>query len=107
MTPKSKYITSGKTYELIQFESPFALYKESDKEHYELLKLRVYKKDHVFPTGHKINAGDIEYPSINEWGVFGWSFISKESALNKLSKLQSDNPSECPFLMWSSGLKSL
>lgn len=87
MKIKDSYFCYGSNYQLIHTQLPFALYKDSKTEHYELLKLRTYKKDFKFPSGVNVKQGDTQYPSTNEWGYFAWSFISFESAMKKLDKL--------------------
>lgn len=51
---------------------------------YEVWKLRVHKKDN---PSYGITAGDIHKPSTREWGRFGWTFVSLESANKKFCHL--------------------
>ena len=85
MTIKQQYTYDKKTFNLIEALGDYALYKQEGYEYYELLKLRTYKKTYVYPSGASLKEGDIKYPSINEWGKFGWSYLSKEDAMKKMS----------------------
>jgi len=79
------------------------------REHYELMKLRIYKNDF-----YTTKAGDNHYPSTNEWGKYGWSFTSLEDAMNKIENLTIKPPEcrliknpECRFLRVTNELESL
>lgn len=51
---------------------------------YEVVILRQHKKDNDF-VGTK--AGDWYLPSTNEWGSYGWTYITLEQAQEKAKEM--------------------
>lgn len=95
MNPKPEYTFDGKHFDLLWYQWPWAIYKQSGIDHYELMKLRKWQKDYTFKDGHVLKSGNLRYPTTREWGNLGWTFTTLKAAFDKLLKI-SPNESFSP-----------
>ena len=83
-----QYNKYGFTHTLIERDGNVAIYEQRKPTHtssyYEVVIIRKRKTDNDF-AGTK--AGDEYLPSTSEWGSYGWSYTSIESAREKMSKI--------------------
>ena len=92
MNVKTEYTIAGQVYKIVLQRNNLVLYHTAKRDLYELLKLRISRKDYTVPSGSKVLKGDTLYPSTNEWGDYGWSYKTKQDALDKIAKLESIPP---------------
>jgi hypothetical protein len=82
------YNKDGFNHELLEREGNVAIYEQRKSTHssgyYEVVVIRKRKADNDF-AGTK--AGDEYLPCTNEWGIYGWTYLTLEKAREKMSKI--------------------
>ena len=89
-------LINGDAFEEIERINDYAIYervREGNglKHHngYEVVKITKYKKDVEIKGVQVAKAGDEKYPSNEQWGTKGWTFMTLEGARKKLNELVS------------------
>lgn len=80
-----QFVSRGTSYRQIWRSKRYAIYEtigSASDVHYEVIRVLKYKKDFYGKT-----AGDEYYPSDKDWGKDGWTYITLESAKDKMRSL--------------------
>jgi hypothetical protein len=86
-----EFTKNSYTFKQIFRDGNLAIYQQTGENgdvHFETVRIRKHKQDF-----HNKRAGDEYYPSDKAWGVDGFTFLSLESAKQKLKELKNPNHS--------------
>lgn len=90
MTLEPLLFKNGFRYQLVKRIENFAIYTQKKEGfgyvYYEVIKIQTVKKD-VTTKFMTLKAGTEFYPSINSWGVNGWTCGTLQRAEEKLNEL--------------------
>lgn len=82
---------AGWSYKLIRSNTVACVYEMTREgvtnPRYEVWKLRTHKKDR---PEFNVEAGDIIPPCDNDWGIYGWTFMSLSNALTHFGRLTNE-----------------
>lgn len=85
-TIPTTYNKDGFNHLLLHRDGDVAIYEQRKGEfvRYEVVIIRKYTRDNDF---RKVEAGDEYLPCTNDWGRYGWTYITLEEAREKMSKI--------------------
>jgi hypothetical protein len=94
MTLEPLLFKNGFRYQLVKRIENFAIYEQKkegfDYKYYEVIKIQVVKQD-VNTKFMSLKAGTEFYPSINQWGQYGWTCGTIERAEELLNILVNES----------------
>jgi hypothetical protein len=90
LRPPERFSKNGYRFVLIKTDNKIAMYEQRSKDRpniisaYEIHKLRMWPKPSV---SAKVKVEGVRLPSNEDWGTFGWTYTSKERALEKYMEI--------------------
>jgi len=93
MKVATEFTKQGYQFRQIERDGNLAIYQQTSEAgdiHFELVRIKKHKQDY-----HSKRAGDEYYPGTESWGVDGFTFLSLESAKQKLKEFRNQIYSTC------------